>query len=970
MGALPRPDLPPGSHRDLSDALHDLHHRAGWPSLRRLATDVGCSHTTVSTVFSSAKLPSWGTLELVVESMHGDTEDFHQLWLAASTPTTPDAGGPAPTLRIAGRRTELTAVRRHLETGIGLLLVTGEAGIGKTRLVTSAADSADTVVATGHCLPLSIEVPLLPVADALRQLLEVDDGQWFKEALAECPPFVATSLAPVLPELVVDSDPGTSDDFARHRMFTATASILDALAATRPLALWFEDLHWADGPSLDLLEHLATRRTAVPVVGTWRTEDDTTSPETLAWFMRVQRLSHVAQLEPPLLSREETAEQLALLGGGATAEQVDMIHARSQGRPLFTEHLAAHLDDDRALPRLLLDLLDRRLAGLEGDSWALTRLLGLAERPLSAVQLEQASGLPPERLTSELHELRERRLLRSGPGDTAELQHPLLAEATQRRLVPGEATHVHRRLAEVLGSDGTVSPAEVATHWQLAGDAPREVEWRVAAARDSAERYDWSQEAEHWLRVLALWPTDARTCGDPPVERATAYMAAIDALNQALQWDRAADMSAAAWTELGEVDDPTRAELLRRAADYRGEREGVQIGMALIQEALEVYRRLPPGSGLVGALNQQRILLRQLGQYEQAMVVARAAVDTAAALGDRRMHRQQLTSLAWYEGVGGDPAGAFKMLEDGRALVPAGADPLGDIQQAVNATDVLLLCGAGLDAVEAAAQPGLETARSWGIDSEAVMMLRQNLATARIRAGQVAAAAELIPIEPGQPPDLDRWTLHLAGATIDARRGRLEDAARCIDFLWREVVPTGEVDLESLCALADIHFWRGTPDDALAGLLHDLDAVVGSAPVRTVCEALLTAARIAAELADTPRGDPGLLDVLQDLHARAGDELRPGTADPHLRAHASTLEAELARLGHQETTEHWVRAASAWDRLARPHDAAYCRWRAAQLALREGQGTAAARLLKRAAIDAREHVPLSRAIAKTAAGAR
>ena len=172
------------------------------------------------------------------------------------------------------------------------------------------------------------------------------------------------------------------------------------------------------------------------------------------------------------------------------------------------------------------------------------------------------------------------------------------------------------------------------------------------------------------------------------------------------------------------------------------------------------------------------------------------------------MHRQQLTSLAWYEGVGGDPAGAFKMLEDGRALVPAGADPLGDIQQAVNATDVLLLCGAGLDAVEAAAQPGLETARSWGIDSEAVMMLRQNLAIARIRAGQVAAAAELIPIEPGQPPDLDRWTLHLSRRhhRCAARPpGGCRKVHRLPVARGRAVPEPVEVPTwQSLCALADI----------------------------------------------------------------------------------------------------------------------------------------------------------------------
>jgi hypothetical protein len=80
--------------------------------------------------------------------------------------------------------------------------------------------------------------------------------------------------------------------------------------------------------------------------------------------------------------------------------------------------------------------------------------------------------------------------------------------------------------------------------------------------------------------------------------------------------------------------------------------------------------------------------------------------------------------------------------------------------------------------------------------------------------------------------------------------------------------------------------------------------------------------------------------------------------------------AELARGAGTETVDQWVEAAAAWARLARPHDAAYGRWRAAQVALRAGRGTLAARLLTRAASEAREHVPLSAAVATTAARVR
>jgi lambda repressor-like predicted transcriptional regulator len=93
VGGLPRPEIPPGSQRDLVDALHDLQHRAGWPSLRVLAREAGCSHTTVSAVFSSPRLPSWGVLEVLVAAMDGNVAQFRRLWLAASTPAATAAPG-------------------------------------------------------------------------------------------------------------------------------------------------------------------------------------------------------------------------------------------------------------------------------------------------------------------------------------------------------------------------------------------------------------------------------------------------------------------------------------------------------------------------------------------------------------------------------------------------------------------------------------------------------------------------------------------------------------------------------------------------------------------------------------------------------------------------------------------------------------------------------------------------------------
>ena len=960
MSALPRPEVT-GQVRVLNDALHDLHHRAGWPSLRTLARRTAVSHTTVSKVFSTPAMPSWGTLELLVAAMDGDTTVFHELWLTATAPA--DAG-PAPATRIAGRRSELAAVRRHLEAGSGLLLVTGEAGIGKTTLVNVSADTSATYVAVGHCLPLSAQVPLLPVADALRRLLEAQDGRWVREALDACPPYVEAALVPLLPELDDGATPTPTDDHARQRMFTAAANLLQELASARPVAVWLEDLHWADGPTLDLLEHLVVGRAKIPVIGTWRTEDDDTSTQALEWWGRVSRLSDVTQLEVPLLTREETAAQLALLGGRASAEQVTSIHVRSEGRPLFTEHLAAHLDDDHALPRHLVELLDRRLSGLRGDAWAITRLLGVASRPLTATQLEQATGLARDQVTSELHELRGRRLLRAGPADVAEMQHPLLAEATQRRLVAGEAVGVHRLLAIALGSDHSASPAEVATHWRLAGDAARELEWRIAAARDSSATFDWAQEAAHWLRALELWPEDGGPVGSPPIDRAAVYVAAMDALNESLQWERAAAMSDRAEMELPGIDDAARAELLRRAAEYRGEREGLAIGLSLVDQALEIYDRLPPGSGLLRAMTLKWQQLNSAGRFADAGDLARSAVATATLLGDRSAERHQLTSLAWHEGVCGRVAEAVALMERGRALTEGRPDPLADLRQAVIATDLLLISGHSLTEIEEAASTGLAVAEQWGIDNVLAMMVRGNLATARIRAGEVARAAELIPLGAEAPLDPDRWPLHTARLHVEGLRGSTGPAVERIELLWDEIVADGEVELETLCVVADLHFWHGSAEVALDRLVRALDGVVDSAPVRIICPALLAMARAAATR--TPRvALSDRLEVARALVARAGLDAAAHAGDDHLAAHARATAAELARAGTTATIDHWARAAAAWDRLARPHDAAYCRWRAAQCAQRMGQGMLAERLLRRAARDAAEHVPLSRAITAT-----
>ena len=129
---------------------------------------------------------------------------------------------------------------------------------------------ADVFAATGHCLPLSTEVPLLPIADCLRSVHEADGGEWFGEAVATCPPYVASSLAALLPEV--------GSEQPMHRREPTTDSCCSRRSARRfvpwsgsaPWRILLEDLHWADAATLDLLEHLLGRGSPAPVLGSWR----------------------------------------------------------------------------------------------------------------------------------------------------------------------------------------------------------------------------------------------------------------------------------------------------------------------------------------------------------------------------------------------------------------------------------------------------------------------------------------------------------------------------------------------------------------------------------------------------------------------------------------------------------------------------------------------------------------------------
>ena len=966
MGALPRPDLEPGPQRELNDALHALHHRAGWPSLRNLASDAGCSHTTVSHVFSSPKPARWGVIELLVEAMDGDTTAFHTLWLAASSPGPGQAEAAAHA--IAGRRTELAAVRRHLETGNGLLLVTGEAGIGKTKLVTTAAALAapDVFVATGSCLPLSSEAPLMPAADALRGLHQSDGGQWLAKAVSQCPPYVLDSLTLLVPELAQWDVPAlpSRDDWTGHRLFSAVEATVRALATHRRLILLIEDLHWADTATLDLIEHLAARAPDAAMLGTWREDDPAISPTNVTWFNRVRRMSSVATLALAALSQAETSDQLALLTGQAPAAGfVEAIYRRTQGQPLFTEQLAADVDTDRPLPVLLADLLDDRLGDLTGSPWAVARALGAADRPLTAALLTQITGLAADDLTAGLHDLDDRRLLGSSR-DEVTLRHPLLADAIRRRLVAGEAEGLHSAMAGALAATRDPEPAEVARHWQSAGNRGRELNWRIQAAKVAHERFAMRQEAAEWRRVLDLWPEGDKVAGEPPIRRyevLTSLMTVWTGIDVERNDDLAADCLALA----PDLPPLEAAQMIYLAGDHYasvGERE---LGLDLLRRAIALFDACPPSEGHVRAVKCLGSALRGAGRNQEAAEAAGRGVEVSAELGDPAWHRRMLMEKAWHDVRAGDIAPGMARARQAAELVVDPPDPLGEALLLTDYTDLLLLTAGDADEVVAVGQHGLDSAAAWNLDSYGVLMLRYNMAEAMRRAGQVRRAAALIEPYTADGPGEDQWgALHLARARLLMLQGHPEAARALRDVLGaRPVVALDEL-LEKAEAFADIDLWTGGQESAFANVVALADEVAPTEAARSLGPHLTLAARAVADGPASAR-DARLHRLVTVREACVVDPFAIRQVPADGRAWTATWTAEISRLSSRPSVGLWVAAASEWDTLSRPHDSAYCRWRAAQVAASTGQAVMAAKLLRRAARDAAEHVPLLRAVRAT-----
>ena len=416
-------------------------------------------------------------------------------------------------------------------TSPGVLLA-GDAGVGKTRLVTEARSrlvAEGHRVVVGHCLDLGDTAPsYLPFSEVLGQLA------------TELPDTVSAVAGhhPALSRLqpgrrMLSAEGAETVGVERSDLFAAVHALLEEAALVAPLVLVVEDTHWADRSTRELLTFLLTRRFTGPVVvlASYRADDLHRRHPLRSQVAEWSRLPGTQRLTVGPLPEAAVRQLIAELApdGLAMAETVDIVD-RAEGNAFFVEELtSAAAGPGRWVPADLADVLLVRVDRLGDDARAVTRAASVAGRRVSHELLAAASGLSESALDEGLRQAVEMNVL-VPDRDRYAFRHALLGEAVYDDLLPGERVRLHERFAAALrGPDVAGTAAELARHARLAHDLDTALLASIRAGHDALAVGGPDEAAFHYEQALEL-VTDPQRPGAADVDRAALVVGLAEAL--------------------------------------------------------------------------------------------------------------------------------------------------------------------------------------------------------------------------------------------------------------------------------------------------------------------------------------------------------------------------------------------------------------------------------------------------------
>ncbi|WP_244298585.1 helix-turn-helix transcriptional regulator [Micromonospora cremea] len=821
---------------------------------------------------------------------------------------------------LVGRQREIAALRAALARArageASTVLVGGEAGVGKTRLLEEFAGWATdggARVLVGQCLELGeAGLPFAPFAAALRAVLRADGAEVFAGYEAE--------FARLLPELgrvsAVLAAPGAAPltDAPRGYLFDLVAELFQRLADARPLVLVIEDLHWADRSTRDLIGFLvrAARPGRLLLVSTYRTDELQRGHPLRPFLAELDRARGVERVELGRLDRDGTAAILAdLLGAEPAPRAVDDIHERTQGNPFFIEELTVAGDPVgcAALPDTLRDLLLARVDRLPEPAQRVLRIAAAGGTRFAHHLLAEVAGLPETELEDALRAAVAAQLVVARDGDY-EFRHALVREAVHDELLPGEHARLHARFAAAIEAQPHLvaegrAPAEIAHHWYAAHDHPRALVTARAAACAAADRYAYAEQRRLLERVLELWELVPDAADRLGMDHLALLEQTLDAAVTAGDFSRAITLTRAGLAEVDADAAPLRAA---RLLDQRGRLLallGKSDGSSELGEAYRLAAGGPAGVERVRLLADIAAHLVKIDPQQAARVAAEAATDAEALDEHVALLPTRIALLCHGE----------RDLERGLAELHQAesvAREAGDVQALVIAmvyrSDVLCELGRYAESAQVA-EAGVAEARRVGISRSTGAYLLSNRAEALIALGRwdeaEAVCAEAARIDLSGVTGL-HWLQLGAGLRLArAHPGADELVDRALAFLGRPYLwpnhrlPLHELGIESALAADD------KVEAVRAARVALADQSLPQLP-REGWPVLSAVARTAARVGD-PELAAAVAALAADLPAR----------HPAARAHAAQVTALLATAGR--ALPSWRAAVDAWRADGQPY---------------------------------------------------
>ncbi len=769
-----------------------------------------------------------------------------------------------------GRVDELARLRGELDDardGARVVLIAGEAGVGKTRLVsefqTLARARARCLIGRGS--PLGTAIPFSLLVEALEGYLRSLKAN---DIAAVCGSRLAV-LREVLPSVGAALPPDPSASPSRLATFEAFICLLEAIARDRPLVIVLDDAHRADPSSWELLHYLARNapRSPLLVLATLRGESGERSPEidAIVGLMLKDRLATELRLTP--FGREDlgTLATRMLGPGAAPAALAEWLHERTNGNALFATALLEDLAADpsrRDVPRSIRAHVEALTAGLAPAG---REVLGIAAVLGRSFSLRTIAQLIPADAGRWLDDLVRRGVLKERARDatvTYDFGHPLVQEVTYEGLGAARRRELHEDLARRLSDEPLAVRAYHAARGALPGDATA-----IALLRDAAreaERAQAHREAlQHLGAAAALIPA-----GSP--ERADA----LDEIGWQAAEAGAHGVGAEALRELLALrtEPRERATVHMRLASLLSSGAGELVAAEIeAKEAVRLFESVGAEDRLAGALNELAWIRGEAGDLAAQVAGSRDALGRAEALGDERLTLHALGSVGYALAGMGQGDAAAEALERGCAIAMrrgdlvqrawhAGALGLalfcaGRIEEATRVLDGALESGPALSAVPHVHRAFL----NWFLG-------RWDLVLEDHRAVQA--------LHPGSLPAFAAWTASLAGLVELARR---HDAA-------------GERHLEQggrLYAKSDF-YWHGALHDWSSGSAAALFGDLKTAQMRftRAADRALRMGALAIEAIVLPE--------LAEVRADTGDLTGAAEAATRARSLEATLQTTLA----------------------------------------------------------------------------